>query len=1101
MSTGPADASDREARLDAVIAAYIESRDAGQNPDPNAWLARHPDLAPELEQYFQGEDLVDWLVATAVPAEPGRASRFGRYRVVRMIGRGGMGSVYEAIDPRSGRRVALKVLPTCGLPDPLQRERFEREARVIAGLDHPNIVPLLDVGEQAGIPYVTMPLVDGPNLRVVLRRLRKAETPESFPVAVPGAPGETVALASDAPRWRAAALIGLQAANGLAHAHERGVLHRDIKPSNLLLGADGTLHVTDFGLARSSEHPDLTETGDLAGTLRYMAPERFRRWCDPRSDLYGLGLTLYELLTLRLAFDAPDRSRLLRALLEDHPPRPRAFARDIPRDLETIVLTLIAKEPGHRYPSAADLAADLQRFLDGRPIRARRPSAARRLWSWAKRHKARAFGLLFVALTLLGAVLGVVAFLQMRAEEARYQTLLVQAQQSRIAPRVRNWSQRSLSVIREAARIHHDLALRDQAVACLTGLDIGERRLVTSTGASSVVFDPSGEHLLLGGFDSKDQQDQRAKLLTVATGTVDLTDQPGPGPVAYRADGTPVQLHTGANGEVVLRDLAHHRDVVRFTVPGGRTASVLAISDDARFVAAAAAGSVYVWDVDAVRLIRTIAADSTALALAPDGSMLATGDAIGAVGAWSLPDGVIQAEFRHDLRGDLSLTITRDPRWSPTGERGWLLAVGDGAASLVVYDVTARQKRVQCRGVSYLTQALSFNSDGTLLLSGGRAVMLWDAATGELVLNLGGGGGNVVGVAFASDSRQLAVVTSPHFIPGVVEICNVEQDRGLFKLRGLAAPVSRIAISPDATRAAALAQDWRVAVWDLTTRRLLGVIDAPRGDTADNSALAFSPDGRRLAVSAGSEVHLWDLAAGRRLKVFPLNPALDDGLAYTAPDHLLSFRAERDRPDRPRVGRLRDLFGPDPLHPLFETQPYSGRIYGAVLSPDGRYIAEDSVHTGPSGPEHRVRVHDCRDGTVILDLLPVRPGGDGFLMFDPTGTVLSMELGEDRMRLYEIPSGRLRGHLETARVCLGPDAQLWCGKGDLSISPGRGALSLCQGTATVLATFAIDEGTADCSPTFSRDGRLLAYGSPSGIVTVVDIDRLRSRLRTLGLDW
>src|SRR5438034_5639577 len=178
----------------------------------------------------------------------------------------------------------------------------------------------------------------------------------------------------------------MQVADALEYAHKQGILHRDIKPSNLLLDARGTVWVTDFGLAKAEGSDELTQTGDLVGTLRYMAPERFGGWSDPRSDVYGLGVTLYELLTLRPAFADASRARLIERITSEDPLRPRTVDRSIPRDLETIVLKAIDKEPGRRYQTAAELAKDLQRFVDDRPILARRISRTERTWRWCKRN-------------------------------------------------------------------------------------------------------------------------------------------------------------------------------------------------------------------------------------------------------------------------------------------------------------------------------------------------------------------------------------------------------------------------------------------------------------------------------------------------------------------------------------------------------------------------------------------------------------------------------------------------------------------------------------------------------------------------------------------
>src|SRR5262249_48050086 len=194
-----------------------------------------------------------------------------------------------------------------------------------------------------------------------------------------------------------------QVAEALAYAHGQRILHRDIKPSNLLLDTRGNVWVADFGLAKASEGEDLTHTGDVVGTLRYLAPERLRGQSDPRGDVYSLGLTLYELLTLRPAFDAADRERLIQQVTAGEPPRRRQLDSRVPRDLETVVLKAIAREPGHRYATAGALAEDLQRFLDGRPILARRVSAAERFGRWCQRNPVVA-GLTAAVFVLLSAV-------------------------------------------------------------------------------------------------------------------------------------------------------------------------------------------------------------------------------------------------------------------------------------------------------------------------------------------------------------------------------------------------------------------------------------------------------------------------------------------------------------------------------------------------------------------------------------------------------------------------------------------------------------------------------------------------------------------------
>jgi tetratricopeptide (TPR) repeat protein len=301
------------------------------------------------------------------------------------------------------------------------------------------------VGFDRGIHYYAMQFIEGRSLRELIRDLRNSYTPTKNDVAFPGdceRPGEAITetrvrdkaaeqvpsagaspekrvhaapigpLATDRQHWHAAAQFGLQAAKALEHAHDLGVIHRDIKPSNLLIDSRGQLWVTDFGLARVlQENPDVTATGDLVGTLRYMSPEQARGdkgVIDPRVDIYALGATLYELLTLQPAFSAPDRQELLRHILHDEPVAPRHVRASIPRDLETIVLKAMDKDPSARYRSAGQVADDLRRFLDDRPIQARRPRLIDRAVKWSRRHRTPVFaaaGTLLVTLAVSTALL------------------------------------------------------------------------------------------------------------------------------------------------------------------------------------------------------------------------------------------------------------------------------------------------------------------------------------------------------------------------------------------------------------------------------------------------------------------------------------------------------------------------------------------------------------------------------------------------------------------------------------------------------------------------------------------------------------------------
>ncbi len=557
--------------LDRLADEFAERFRRGERPSLKEYTDRYPELADDIQALFPA--LVDLEQADEVRQEvdedpdPSGAEppppvpaleQVGDYQVLREIGRGGMGVVYEAEQVSLGRRVALKILPHHVARDPKMLERFRREARAAARLHHTNIVPVFEVGREGDVCYYAMQFIQGQGLDLVydeLRRRRgraneKSETGARpiaegttthadraavgqvvhslltgrfgddplpvqaggagmFPATLAGAPDPVAATGMFAPVTdpepalarteadsaagdrekvpaptppglghpslptsaagsavmpggsqistiesgrrdyaRCIARIGLQAAQGLAYAHARGVIHRDIKPSNLLLDTAGVVWITDFGLAKA-EGEGLTQTGDVLGTLRYMAPERFSGGGDARADVYALGLTLYELLTLEPAFDAPDRLRLIEQIKSVDPVRPRLLDRRLPRDLETIILKAIDKDARRRYQTADALAEDLRRFRDDEPILARRATAVERTARWARRNP---------GVAVLGGVLTAVLVLLTAA------SLLVAGRMTTLAERQRRTadSERVARLAESDAR-QHEAALRKQA--------------------------------------------------------------------------------------------------------------------------------------------------------------------------------------------------------------------------------------------------------------------------------------------------------------------------------------------------------------------------------------------------------------------------------------------------------------------------------------------------------------------------------------------------------------------------------------------------------------------------------------------------------------
>lgn len=475
--------TDFEGMLDEVVEELNDRFHRGERPELEPYLEQYPQLADPLRQAYEvlaAFHLPNRSEPQIVQPSDAALGQLGDFRLLSQIARGGMGIVYEAEQISLGRRVALKTLPMAALLDPRQLQRFQNEARAAAMLDHPHIVGVFSVGCERGVYYYAMQYIDGRTLAQVIAELRQQQ---EIDASLPGrptldriaatrresnqspwsaSPGSTCLLDADAlpevadsavdtrsndaqasalnatqpssslqtptisegltsrRHFQLVVRLGIQAAQALEHAHQMGIVHRDIKPSNLMINAAGHLWVTDFGLAQIESAAELTMTGDLLGTLRYMSPEQAqgdRRVMGHRSDIYSLGATLYELLTLRPVVQERQRAQILRAILESEPKPLRYWNRAIPRDLETIVLKSLSRQPADRYATARELADDLQRFLDDQPIRARRPTVLDRLGKWSRRHAA-GLAATTVFVILLAASLTVVSMLWAQREHA-----------------------------------------------------------------------------------------------------------------------------------------------------------------------------------------------------------------------------------------------------------------------------------------------------------------------------------------------------------------------------------------------------------------------------------------------------------------------------------------------------------------------------------------------------------------------------------------------------------------------------------------------------------------------------------------------------------
>ncbi len=1101
------DAENSDSKTDAALAECLAElqrrRAAGEAITEEQWISRHPELAAALGQAFDDRRELARFLADDRGAEsaivdelPLELDYIGSYRLKKRLGQGGMGVVFHATQQGLGRDVAVKVLPQHPQRGQETIERFCHEAVLASKLSHPHIVTIFEVGRDKDYHFFSMELMTGGSLHQFLG----ADSPDPNRIA----------------KWLA------QAADAVDYAHHQGIVHRDVKPANLLLDASDRVKVADFGLARDVENDThMTADGDVLGTVSYMSPEQARGIRDDvgvSSDVYSLGATLYALLAGVPPIRGNRQGSTLVSILTEEPVPLRRHLPWLSRDLATICHKCLEKSPTMRYDSAGALADDLRRWMANEPIAARPPNVLRRTARWCRRNPKKSL----LAVASLFAVF-VVLFMQHHLRQIVAATNLRLEAQSIIAGREGGWSAAAAKRIRESMAQHNDPRAADEIVATLTGVDVEQAAQTTDFGGAGLSFSADGNHLLLAG-ESLEliNPAKTAKIWDWRRNRV-IAKSPfgGIGPVRFTDDGHAIQVvvRNDADGIQIL-DVDQER--VRTQIDwqlhneqagvGSRAQFPVALSPDGRHLAACidedGNATLAVAEASTGRTLVRIPRAAHLLAFSPKGELLGTGDQDGHVSVWTVPEGKLVREFDVGRRVVQSLAFRADYRQRDRPAGAWhvLLAVGDSSGTISVFDLADGSVRARFSGAHLDVLALDFHPEGTLLAAASRGeVRLCDVPTSRMVLRVTCGNYNT-GLSFSPDGRSLAASSLDFFGGQHATVWQLSESRGIAALRGLGAPIAKLRFSRTDSPATprlvgALSQDWQLGIWEVQSGRLRAVIDTPRGMFPDNAALDFSPDGDRVAFCTGRAAAVWDTRTGEKLNSWQLPEGLADLMSFCGDRRLIVCRAERDGDAAPTAGawprvlRVRQLLGSEPLRPVYEDAQFSAPIVDGFASDDGNTIL---LQTGATQQRPAVlRVLESKGGSWTAEVLN-KPFASRRLRFDERGRLLAVQSPDDEMiRALTFPELREIGRFSALPSGLDPSRRWWAAR---STAPELTLGLYHWGRSAPLVILGPTDQIAITATPFSSDGQFFAYGRTDGLVMVVDLAELLRQFSEQGVD-